>query len=276
MTLLGQLAWHDDHFDLGGRTFRLQHQAEQETADDAFMFYKDRGQLEQFDRFLAETGFAPKRVLELGIWDGGSVAFWTETLDLERYAAIDLQFRGDSEYFAAWQRERGGDRVSTHWGVSQTDGDELRRIIRQHDLEPLDWVIDDCSHQYEPTRESFEILFPLLRPGGWYVIEDWAWDLQRPFQDKQHPWGVHPDLHPLVLDIVRANPSSPDLVRSLRVYPDFVAVERGPGDARGFTLAGSIARRPRPWAKIAYLKARRTAGRAKRLVRRSSTENTVG
>ena len=129
MTLLGQLAWHDDHFDLGGRTFRLQHQAEQETADDAFMFYKDRGQLEQFDRFLAETGFAPKRVLELGIWDGGSVAFWTETLDLERYAAIDLQLRGDSEYFAAWQRERGGDRVSTHWGVSQTDGDALRGII---------------------------------------------------------------------------------------------------------------------------------------------------
>lgn len=266
MTLLGKLAWHDDHFDLGGRTFRLQHQAEQETADDAFMFYKDRGQIEQFDRFLAETGFAPKRVLELGIWDGGSVAFWTETLDLERYAAIDLQFRGDSEYFAAWQRERAGDRVSTHWGVSQTDGDELRRIIREHDLDPLDWVIDDCSHQLEPTRESFEILFPLLRPGGWYVIEDWAWDLQGPFQDKQHPWGVHPALHPLVLDIVRANPSRPDLVRSLRVYPDFVAVERGPGDAQGFTLAGSIARRPRPWAKIGYLKARRTAGRAKRLM----------
>ena len=107
-------------------------------------------------------------------------------------------------------------------------------------------MIDDCSHQYEPTRESFEILFPLLRPGGWYIIEDWAWDLQRPFQDKEHPWGVHPALHPLVLDIVRANPSRPDLVRSLRVYPDFVAVERGPGDARGFTLAGSIARRPRP------------------------------
>lgn len=58
-----------------------------------------------------------RRVLELGIWDGGSVVFWTELLGLERYAAIDPQLRGDSEYFTAWQRERGGGRVSTHWGV---------------------------------------------------------------------------------------------------------------------------------------------------------------
>jgi SAM-dependent methyltransferase len=269
MSLFDHLTWRGDHFDLGGRTFRLQHQAAQQTADDAFMFYKDRGQLEQFDRFLTETGFAPKRVLELGIWDGGSVVFWTEVLGLERYAAIDLQLRGDSAYFAAWQRERGGGRVSTHWGVSQTDGEQLARIIAEHEMDPLDWVIDDCSHQYAPTRESFELLFPLLRPGGWYVIEDWAWDLQDSFQDKRHPWGVHPPLHPLVLDIARVNPSRPDLVKSLRVYPDFVAIERGPGDGQDFSLSGSIARRPRPWGKIAYLKARHTAGRARRLARRA-------
>ena len=138
MSLFDHLTWRGDHFELGGRTFRLQHQATQQTADDAFMFYKDRGQLEQFDRFLTETGFAPKRVLELGIWDGGSVVFWTELLGLERYAAIDLQLRGDSEYFTAWQRERGGGRVSTHWGVSQTDGEQkglppqLRHQRRPH------------------------------------------------------------------------------------------------------------------------------------------------
>jgi hypothetical protein len=40
---------------------------------------------------------------------------------------------------------------------------------------PLDLVIDDASHIYGPTKASFQALFPLLRPGGLYLIEDWAW-----------------------------------------------------------------------------------------------------
>jgi predicted methyltransferase len=35
----------------------------------------------------------------------------------------------------------------------------------------LDLVVDDTSH-LGPTRASFNTLFPRLRPGGVYVIED--------------------------------------------------------------------------------------------------------
>ena len=35
--------------------------------------------------------------------------------------------------------------------------------------------MDDASHTYEETKTSFEFLFPLLHPGGIYVIEDWSW-----------------------------------------------------------------------------------------------------
>ena len=38
----------------------------------------------------------------------------------------------------------------------------------------LDLVVDDASHLYEPSRASFEVLFPRLRRGGIYVIEDWS------------------------------------------------------------------------------------------------------
>ena len=37
-------------------------------------------------------------------------------------------------------------------------------------------MIDDASHLYEPSLASFETLFPLLRPGGTYIIEDWKWE----------------------------------------------------------------------------------------------------
>ena len=39
---------------------------------------------------------------------------------------------------------------------------------------PVDLVIDDASHRYPETVASFEVLFPRLRTGGLYVIEDWT------------------------------------------------------------------------------------------------------
>jgi hypothetical protein len=36
----------------------------------------------------------------------------------------------------------------------------------------LDVVIDDGSHVGQHQRASFESLFPVVSPGGWYVIED--------------------------------------------------------------------------------------------------------
>ena len=34
-------------------------------------------------------------------------------------------------------------------------------------------MIDDASHLLAESRSSFESLFPRLRPGGLYIIEDW-------------------------------------------------------------------------------------------------------
>lgn len=39
----------------------------------------------------------------------------------------------------------------------------------------LDLVVDDASHMLSETLSSFEQFFPLLRPGGLYIIEDWSW-----------------------------------------------------------------------------------------------------
>jgi demethylmacrocin O-methyltransferase len=36
----------------------------------------------------------------------------------------------------------------------------------------LDIVVDDGSHRNEHVIDTFKILFPLLSPGGYYVVED--------------------------------------------------------------------------------------------------------
>lgn len=111
------------------------------------------------------------------------------------------------------------------------------------------------------------MLFPRVRPGGWYVIEDWAWALTAEFQRADHPWGVFPALHPVVHKIIDLHGSRPDVVASLRVFNEFVAVERGPAHFDALSVAGWTTRRRRPYAKIALRQGRRVLGNAKRTAR---------
>jgi cephalosporin hydroxylase len=66
-----------------------------------------------------------------------------------------------------------------HFSTSQSDRKILEHIVRNDLANELDLVVDDASHTYEQTKASFEILFPLLHPGGIYVIEDWSWRICR-------------------------------------------------------------------------------------------------
>lgn len=58
----------------------------------------------------------------------------------------------------------------TVWQGSQTDAGLLQSIHKA--AGGFDVVIDDGSHRNDHVIRSFEILFPLLNPGGMYVIED--------------------------------------------------------------------------------------------------------
>jgi hypothetical protein len=53
--------------------------------------------------------------------------------------------------------------------ASQDDTEALTKVMAQNNP---DIIIDDASHTCPLTMETFNILFPLLKPGGWYIIED--------------------------------------------------------------------------------------------------------
>lgn len=231
--------------------FRLEHFKDDswELGDECFRFYKTRPLVDQYAEFWSlREPFAAENVFELGIWDGGSVAFWSELFVPRRHVAIDRADREDSAYFARY-RERHGrqESISTYWRTDQADKLLLQEIVAAEFDGPLDLVIDDCSHLYAPTRASFEALFPLLRPCGLYVIEDWAWSHWEEFHAPTHPWVGETALTKLVVELVEAAGSSGSAIASLSVYQGFVVVERGPAPdlcSQDFDLDDHIARRP--------------------------------
>lgn len=186
------------------------------------------------------------RIVELGIHRGGSVAMLALMADPAKLVAFDiLPDRVDP--LDAFVSSRGlEDRVRPFYGVDQTDVDRLAAIV-DHEMggQPLDLVIDDASHTYEATRLSFECLFPRLRPGGIYLVEDWAWHhivaatLAAQGRDiKPNGPADHP-LSRMAVELVLALSLPNDVVSEVTVNENWIMVRRGVDilDPVGFSLS---------------------------------------
>lgn len=243
--------WHEDRVVLDDIALRLGRDETDNTTlgTGPLVLYKNKYEIDQYEWFFRGKSFWPQNVLELGIWDGGSAVFWFESLHPAKYVAVDLSTRGDNERFRQYVASRNlADRVRTYWGVDQTVAERLRAIVQDEFRGPLDLVIDDASHLYGPTKSSFEALFPLLRPGGFYIIEDWPWEYLERFHTPGHPWAAEPPLSKLIKELVDAAGSHlKGSIASLTIVPAFAAAERGwmeLPEPTGFRLEHYISARP--------------------------------
>jgi hypothetical protein len=118
-----------------------------------------------YDRLFRPIRWQKLSVLEIGVggYDdnsgGRSLRLWRSFFPRADIAALDL--------YDKTCLSRG--RVQVFQG-SQVDRAVLDRIA--HNRGGFDIVIDDGSHINEHQIRSFEILFPHLRAGGIYVVED--------------------------------------------------------------------------------------------------------
>lgn len=138
-----------------------------------------------------------KNIVEIGIFKGGSVALYALVYKPTRLVGIEYATKR-VEALDNFIAKRGiADSVRLHYGVDQSDRARVRNIIEEEfGGEALDLVVDDGSHHYEKTKSSFETIFPYLRHGGEFVVEDWGWahlagkpsfSGPRPFDDQSSP-----------------------------------------------------------------------------------------
>jgi hypothetical protein len=131
--------------------------------EDRFRFLKDR----------------KVRYLEVGIWRGGSLE-WARDF----FANPDSEIIGiDREILP---REFKNGKGVYMIKANQADADALTDVGKQWGQ--FDLIIDDGCHFFDETRITFDALFPFLKGGGFYVVEDWGAcyrkDVDRHHQDR--------------------------------------------------------------------------------------------
>lgn len=134
------------------------------TTDKDYLFH---GYMEFYDKIIYELGLrktcvARERICELGVLCGGSLALWKERIPNAIVVGVD------NNPEAMWPE-------GTHKVLMDQDDPKLPEILAAISPE-YDMIVDDCSHIGYLTMDSFRLLWPLVRPGGYYVIEDWLFE----------------------------------------------------------------------------------------------------
>jgi hypothetical protein len=110
-------------------------------------------------------------ILELGILRAESLRLWRDYFPNSLIVGVDLNPPVITEDMIVMYK------------AAQDDTAALDLITKQAAPDGYQMVIDDCAHIAVTALHSFWFLWPHVKPGGLYVIEDWGTGY----------WGTWPD-----------------------------------------------------------------------------------
>jgi predicted O-methyltransferase YrrM len=195
------LNWIDDHvFELDGIKFTLDVTAgpnRRPSTERNFTLVKTKSYLAEY---LSLQGEKFENIVELGVFQGGSIAFLDKLFEPKNLIGVEISPK-KVEALESYIKTDAS-HIKIYYGSSQGDTNLLNSIVENDLAGQLDLVVDDASHLYELTKTSMMALFPLLAPGGTYLIEDWAWSHRPNAQVTGHPWSDKPALTNLIFEMV--------------------------------------------------------------------------
>jgi len=113
-----------------------------------------------YEHFFAGIRNEKLTILEIGILNGGSLKTWEEYFPAAKIIGADIN---------PLTRRFERDRVSVEI-LDQSNVEELTQLAVKHG--PFDIVIEDGSHMWEHQLTSLRTIFPFVRNGGYYIVED--------------------------------------------------------------------------------------------------------
>lgn len=119
----------------------------------------EHGYCEIYEKKMEHLRDQPIKLLELGVFYGDSLAMWRDYFAKGDIHGVDLDC----------VRCDGVHGVTLHQ-FDVSDRRLLEELSTKHG--PWDVIVDDASHTMKHQQRTFDIMWPLLKPGGLFIIED--------------------------------------------------------------------------------------------------------
>jgi 23S rRNA U2552 (ribose-2'-O)-methylase RlmE/FtsJ len=113
-----------------------------------------------YNNIFESIRFDVKNVLEIGVFQGGSLRMWEEYFPNAKIYGVDYDPRNIYN----------SDRVKT-FVFDQSDKKAIQNMMREIDIN-FDIIIDDGSHDIFDQQKTFLYMFEFLLSKGFYIIED--------------------------------------------------------------------------------------------------------
>ena len=198
--------------------------------------YKWSHYLDIYERHLSTYRGTPLFFLEIGVSAGGSLEMWRRFFGAKAtIVGIDIDEACQSRV----------DPPNVVRIGSQTDPPFLQKVVDE--FGPPDVILDDGSHIGSHQQKSFETLFPRLKEGGLYMIEDmhtsywpdWEGGYRRKGSAIEYVKQMIDDLHAWYHNRPTASPAR-DEINAIHIYDSVVVLEKRRKSRPGFLEAHGL------------------------------------
>ena len=107
------------------------------------------------------------KLLEIGVWRGGSMLLWTKFFAKYKLEGLDINAT-TLDGFDFKDMMKDDKNVKWHLGYSSTDAEYCKNFKKGY----FDVIVDDGAHDVHTQFETFKIYFDKLAKDGTYYIED--------------------------------------------------------------------------------------------------------
>jgi len=125
-----------------------------------------------YDGYFSHLRDEKIKFFEIGFWHGASIRMWKDYFPKAELYSIDISQKLFTDY-AKDLTDR------CHFAVVDQEKEPALRAFVEKNGGEFDIIVDDGGHDVRQQIKSFQVLFPYVKAGGIYVIEDLATSFSR-------------------------------------------------------------------------------------------------
>jgi cephalosporin hydroxylase len=125
-----------------------------------------------YQKLLINKRETAKNVLEVGIYNGGSIKLWSDFFTNATVYGLDIMNRDD-----VWESIKNNEKIILHTSTNAYDNDFFSNNFLHKNIR-CDFMLDDGPHSLESMVQFIKLYSQIMTDDGILIIEDvqsWDW-----------------------------------------------------------------------------------------------------